>query len=537
MVPGRLVVSAKSWLSHSGVDRTAPLLPWHGAPDVEKLSPVEVSGRYLAHIREAWDAKFPSEPLAQQDIVLTLPASFDEIARELTVKAAARAGLARVVLIEEPQAAFYAWIYKHANDWERLVSAGPENPGLRHRRRHVGFHADPGPGRRRGQGAVPPRGGRRAPDPWRRQPRPGPGPPHRTAVDRRRQTRAAAMVRAGAELPAGQGNAPGQRRARAVDGQRGRRRLAADRRRVAAGSHPRGSPQRALGRVLSLRRPGRTAGQPPLAASRSSGCLRSRPGGDPLPGGLSHGAPPRGNGRADAGGHHDPARPDIVLFNGGLFESRAIQERLLEVLTGWFRKDGPATGARWCWTTIGSTWPSPAARPITAWFAAAKACGSPPGWPERITSAWRASRRRPFAWCPPGSSRARTWISPQRPFDLLVSEPVEFPLFVSSTRLVDRPGELVPIDREQMTPLPADPHGRSRRRKRASRAAISVNLHARLTEIGTLDLWCSESRGPAELAAAVRRPLGHADRRRRPARRRPRAKASSMKRSGRSAAR
>ena len=59
LVPGRLVVSAKSWLSHSGVDRTAPLLPWHGAADVEKLSPVEVSGRYLAHIRGAWDAKFP----------------------------------------------------------------------------------------------------------------------------------------------------------------------------------------------------------------------------------------------------------------------------------------------------------------------------------------------------------------------------------------------------------------------------------------------------------------------------------------------
>ena len=124
LVPGRLVVSAKSWLSHSGVDQTAPLLPWHGAADVERLSPVEVSGRYLAHIRQAWDARFPAEPLAGQDIVLTLPASFDEIARELTVKAAARAGLARVVLIEEPQAAFYASIYKHAHDWERQVSPG-----------------------------------------------------------------------------------------------------------------------------------------------------------------------------------------------------------------------------------------------------------------------------------------------------------------------------------------------------------------------------------------------------------------------------
>ncbi len=92
------------------MDRTAPLLPWHGAADVERLSPVEVSGRYLAHVRDAWDDRHPAHPLEAQDVVLTLPASFDEVARELTVKAAARAGLPRVVLIEEPQAAFYAWI-------------------------------------------------------------------------------------------------------------------------------------------------------------------------------------------------------------------------------------------------------------------------------------------------------------------------------------------------------------------------------------------------------------------------------------------
>ena len=124
LVPGRLVVSAKSWLCHSGVDRTAPLLPWHGASDVTKLSPIEVAGRYLAHVRAAWDADFPKFPLADQDIVLTLPASFDEVARELTVKAAARAGLPRVVLIEEPQAAFYAWIDTHRHQWQDLVSPG-----------------------------------------------------------------------------------------------------------------------------------------------------------------------------------------------------------------------------------------------------------------------------------------------------------------------------------------------------------------------------------------------------------------------------
>ena len=120
----RLIASAKSWLCHSGVDRTADLLPWHAAADVERLSPVEVSARYLRHLRDAWNAKFPHEPMARQDIVLTLPASFDEVARELTVAAAARAELPRVVLIEEPQAAFYAWVYRRRDDWHQQVAAG-----------------------------------------------------------------------------------------------------------------------------------------------------------------------------------------------------------------------------------------------------------------------------------------------------------------------------------------------------------------------------------------------------------------------------
>ena len=85
LAPGRMISSAKSWLCHSGVDRTAELLPWHGAADVRRLSPVEVSARYLAHVADAWNARFPRHPLAEQDFVLTPPASFDEIARELTV--------------------------------------------------------------------------------------------------------------------------------------------------------------------------------------------------------------------------------------------------------------------------------------------------------------------------------------------------------------------------------------------------------------------------------------------------------------------
>ena len=111
-VPGRLVASAKSWLCHPGVDRAAPILPWGADDEAEglpRISPIDASARYLAHVRRAWDEAFPGEPLAEQEVVLTVPASFDEIARELTLEAAARAGLA-VRLLEEPQAAFYDFL-------------------------------------------------------------------------------------------------------------------------------------------------------------------------------------------------------------------------------------------------------------------------------------------------------------------------------------------------------------------------------------------------------------------------------------------
>ncbi|MBS0293230.1 MAG: hsp70 family protein [Proteobacteria bacterium] len=109
-VPARLVASAKSWLSHAGVDRTAPILPW-GAPEgVEKVSPLAASASYLAHVRAAWDAAHPDAPLAEQAVVLTVPASFDEGARALTLEAARLAGLPAVQLLEEPKAAFHDWL-------------------------------------------------------------------------------------------------------------------------------------------------------------------------------------------------------------------------------------------------------------------------------------------------------------------------------------------------------------------------------------------------------------------------------------------
>ena len=122
-VASRLVASAKSWLSHAGVDRTAPILPPNAPEGVQKISPVEASRRYLEHLRAAWDVKMPDAPFTEQQVFVTVPASFDAVARELTLKAAEQAGYQNLLLLEEPQAAFYAWIERHP-DWRDRVRVG-----------------------------------------------------------------------------------------------------------------------------------------------------------------------------------------------------------------------------------------------------------------------------------------------------------------------------------------------------------------------------------------------------------------------------
>jgi len=108
--PLRLVESAKSWLCHGGVNRTSAILPWHAPDDIPKISPVDASASYLAHLRSAWDHAMPEHRFADQTVIVTVPASFDEVARRLTLEAAKRAGLGQVTLIEEPLAAFYAFV-------------------------------------------------------------------------------------------------------------------------------------------------------------------------------------------------------------------------------------------------------------------------------------------------------------------------------------------------------------------------------------------------------------------------------------------
>lgn len=128
-VPDRLIASAKSWLTHAGVDRTKAILPWGSNLVETPMSPVDVTAAFLTHIKEAWDHQFKRHKpanrkghlLENQQVVITIPASFDETARELTINAAAAAGYGEIHLLEEPLAAFYAWLQGRESDWYKAI--------------------------------------------------------------------------------------------------------------------------------------------------------------------------------------------------------------------------------------------------------------------------------------------------------------------------------------------------------------------------------------------------------------------------------
>jgi Hsp70 protein len=122
--PIRLVASAKSWLCHAGVDCKQAILPADAPDEIERVSPFLATQAYLQHMRDAWQHTFPDAPLSEQDVTITVPASFDPAARELTVEAARSVGLSQSILLEEPQSALYSWIEKSEGDWRNHVSVG-----------------------------------------------------------------------------------------------------------------------------------------------------------------------------------------------------------------------------------------------------------------------------------------------------------------------------------------------------------------------------------------------------------------------------
>lgn len=123
-IPSRLIASAKSWLCHSGIDRRAKILPISTEAEMEKMSPLEACSAFLRHLADAWSYKMVDAPFNQQQILITVPASFDPSARQLVQEAAEKANYPVSILIEEPQAAFYAWLDAHQNDWRKILHVG-----------------------------------------------------------------------------------------------------------------------------------------------------------------------------------------------------------------------------------------------------------------------------------------------------------------------------------------------------------------------------------------------------------------------------
>jgi len=501
--PRRLIVSAKSWLCHAGVDRRADLLPWQGGADVERLSPIAVSARYLQHVREAWDAQFPHAPLAEQDIVLTLPASFDEIARELTVEAAARADLPRVVLLEEPQAAFYAWVYNHRDDWQRLVQPGQfilvcdigggtsDFTLIRVQSRSRAGESDEAAG-------------------------PDEAPLvqfHRVAVgnhlilggdnlDLALARHLEHQLTGGQQLPATQWDVL----VRVC--QRAKEDLLSDGAPPHLTVHLPGLGSRVVGGGLQVevsRDEVRTLlveGFLPRVAlqdrpqTRQSGFREF---------GLPYAADPaitrylaafltahrQAAAPDDAPDAVPPAvRPDILLFSGGFFASPVLRQRLIELLTEWFQV--PAAPP-WSPHVLDNDRLDLAVARGAAYYGMVRR-----GLGVRIAANLARSyyigveSDPPAAVClvPGNAEPGQTIETPERLFQLLISQPIEFPLWVSSLRLADPPGALVTIDREQMSPLPPI-RTVLRTARRRETGSIPVRLHARLTEIGTMELWCT----------------------------------------------
>ena len=492
-LPERTVGAAKSWLCHSRVDRHQAILPWGAGDDVAKVSPVTVARRYLEHLVAAWHDAFPNDPIAQQQVVLTVPASFDASARELTREAATLAGLPDgMVLLEEPQAAVYSWLTTTGDHWRKLLKVGDtllvcdvgggttdltlvgvaeEEGELVLKRLAVGNHLLVGGDNmdlalaHHVAGLFAKKGVTL--DPWQsvslwhacRQAKEtllSPDGPKKHPVS---------VLGRGSKLIGGTVTVDVPRDATVdllVDGFFPK---------CAVADRP--ARQRASGfQELGLPYEADTGVTKHLAAFLQN-----------------HGT--------DDG---QPIRPTYVLFNGGVFKAEAMRTRLLDTLKGWFPETSPkplegthdldyavARGAAyygWAKVKGGVRIRGGAAR---SYYVGIESAGlAIPGAPRPL---------RALCVVPFGMEEGTELDVPSDSIGLIVGQPAHFRFFSSSMRKDDAEGvrlqrwtdeELAETDSLEAT-LPKD--------DAIDDNYVPVNFHTKITELGVLELWCVSTRG------------------------------------------
>lgn len=502
--PARLVASAKSWLSYAAVNRTAPILPWQSPEEVPKLSPVDVSARYLQYLRSVWDGqvakKKPELALGEQEVLLTVPASFDEVARELTLRAAEAAGLRSVTLLEEPQAAFYAWIESQGDAWRKrvrvgdlilvcdvgggttdftLITVSEENGELALRRVAVGDHILLG------------------------------GDNMDLALARLLQQR---LEEGGHRIDTWQLQALWHQA-----------RLAKEK--ILSDPKSKKEPVTILGKGTKL--VGGTIkteltrddvertlveGFFPVVANTEMPARQRRIGFQEL--GLPYAADPavtkhlarflavQATNSPDAAairrGPSGFACPTHVLFNGGVMKAGALRGRVIEVLNNWLAAEGfEPLGAR---GVLDSPDLDHAVARGAAYYGKARRgrgvrirSGAPRTYYIGIESAMPAVPGMPAplkALCvvPFGMEEGTGANIPNREFGLVIGEPAEFRFLSSTIRKQDQIGELIEDWGDEIQEL--NPLEVTLRLDGQEDTVLPVRLESRVTEVGTLELWC-----------------------------------------------
>jgi hypothetical protein len=494
--PTRTIAAAKSWLTYSKVDRRKPILPWGAPEEVAKISPVEASRRYLEHLVAAWQAAQPDAPFAEQSVVLTVPASFDAAARELTREAALAAGFPEsFILLEEPQAAVYAWLADAGDGWRRTVQVGEsllvcdvgggttdftlvevaeESGELLLRRAAVGNHTLVGGDNmdlalaHYAAGVLEQKGAKL--DPWQ-------------SVALWHSCRAAKEALLSSGGPEKQPVAVLGRGSRLIGGT-----ISADLPRddvvrlLVDGFFP---PCDASAKPQKVRASGfRELGLPYEADTAVTRHLASF---------LST------NGVIGPSAATSTGKPLHVLFNGGVFKADTLRTRLLEVLAGW------CGGNRAPRTLEGEHDLDCAVARGAAYYARSKTAGgirirggTARSYYVGIESAGLAipGAMRPLrALCvvPFGMEEGTAVEVPSGEIGLVVGEPAEFRFFSSAVRKDDKPGdlrerwaddELVETD-PLATVLPAT--------EESDDGYVPVRFESRITELGVFELWCAST--------------------------------------------